>query len=85
MRVLRGARGGVVTARLHTLPAGTSFRVGEVVGRLVKKNPGAAVVELDRPAREFTTRAGDHSETVRIAGGKERTTWALNSEVDVIR
>jgi hypothetical protein len=70
-----------VSALLHTLRPGTSFKVGEVRGRLLKKSPGAAIVELEKPPRSFST---DEGEEVRIAGGKRREPWALNAEVEVL-
>lgn len=68
---------------LQSLRVGQRFVCCGLKGKLVELNTGSATVDIERDEeRVFRTQGG---EEVRIRRSKDRTTWSLNTEVEVAR
>jgi hypothetical protein len=67
--------------QLKDLRVGQRFRLYDLKGKLIRKGPGSADVEIVRHTeRHFRTRDGRE---VKIRTSRERTAWSLRTEVEV--
>lgn len=68
--------------KLNTLQPGARFVCCGQHGKLLRLGPGSAHVEIhEMRTRSFTTKDG---ESVTLGTNRVRTTWSLETEVEVV-